>query len=92
MTSHEIQSALIKLASDLVCGKLLPEINTEKWYASTPMAERRQITKAIEDEHEQHKVLALKVRDLANAVARRTTMQSAQPASSQVQHSGAPHE
>lgn len=77
MTSQEIHSALIKLASDLVYGKLLPDIDTDKWYASTPLAERRQITKAMVDAHEQHKVLALKVRDLADAVARRTTMQSA---------------
>lgn len=78
MTSQEIHTALIRLASDLVCGKLLPEIDTEKWYASTPLAERRQIRKAMEDEHEQHKIIGLGVRDLADALARRTTMQSAE--------------
>lgn len=83
MTSQEIQTALIKLASDLVCGKLLPEIDTEKWYASTPLAERRQITKAMEDAHERHKVLGLKVRDLYDALRRRTTMESAEQRSDQ---------
>jgi hypothetical protein len=78
MTSQEIQKALIQLASDLVCGKLLPEIDTEHWYASTPLAERRQICKAMEVACERHKVLGLKVRDLYDAVGRRTTMQSAQ--------------
>lgn len=78
MTSQEIRTALIRLAADLVCGKLLPEIDTDKWYASTPLAERRQIRKAMEDEHEQHKVIGLGLRDLADALGRRTTMESAQ--------------
>lgn len=78
MTSQEIHAALMKLASDLVCGKLLPDIDTERWYASTPLAERRQITKAIEAAHERHKVLGLKVRDWSDALSRRTTMESAQ--------------
>ena len=76
-TSQEIHSTLMRLASALVCGKLLPNIDTEKWYASTPLAERQQICKAMEAAHEQHKVLALEMRNLADAVARRTTMQSA---------------
>lgn len=77
MTSQEIQAALIKLASDLVCGKLLPEIDTDKWCASTPLAERRQITKAMEEALVQHKLVGLMVRDLYDAVKRRTTMESA---------------
>ena len=81
MTSQEIQKALIQLASDLVCGKLLPKIDTEHWYASTPLAERRQICKAMDAAHEQHKVIGLKVRDLYDEVGRRTTMQSASTAS-----------
>lgn len=79
MTSQEIQTALMRLASDLVCGKLLPEIDTERWYVSTPLAERRKICKALEDAHERHKVLGLKVRDLHHALARRVTMLAAQP-------------
>lgn len=78
MTSQEIHSTLIRLASALVTGKLLPNIDTEKWYASTPLAERRQIRKAMEAAEEQHKVLAMEVRDLADAVSRRTSMQSGQ--------------
>lgn len=79
MTSQEIHSTLIRLASALVCGKLLPGIDTDKWYASTPLAERRQIRKAMEAAHEQHKLLGIEMRELADAVARRTSMSSAQP-------------
>lgn len=60
----DVRRELIKLASDLVCGKLLPEIDTDHWYASTPLAERRQIRKAMDDAHERHKVLALALRKL----------------------------
>lgn len=63
----DVRRELIKLASDLVCGKLLPEIDTDKWYASTPLAERRQIRKAMEDTHERHKVLAMALKKLTES-------------------------
>lgn len=63
----EVRSVLIKLAADLVCGRLLPHIDTDKWYASTPLAERRQICKAMEDAHERHKVLAMALKKLTES-------------------------
>lgn len=61
----DVRRELIRLASNLVCGKLLPEIDTEHWYVSTPMSERRRIVKAMEDAHEQHKILALALKNIA---------------------------
>lgn len=65
--ASEVQHELIKLAAELVCGKLLPHIDTDKWYASTPLAERRQIRKAMEDAHERHKVLAMALKKLTES-------------------------
>ncbi len=66
----EVRRELIKLASDLVCGKLLPEIDTEHWYVSTPQAERRRIVKAMDDTHERHKVLAMALKKLIDGSAK----------------------
>lgn len=63
----EVRSVLIKLAADLACGKLLPDIDTEHWYVSTPQSERRRIVKAVEDTHERHKVLAMALKKLTES-------------------------
>ena len=63
---QQVKSELIRLAADLATGKLLPNIDTDHWYASTPLAERRQITDAMDVAHDHHRVLAMRVRDLAD--------------------------
>jgi hypothetical protein len=68
MGPHEIRSRLIQHASALVTGELLPHIDTDHWYASTPLAERRQIIAAIEATAERHRELAIQIRNLADAL------------------------
>lgn len=63
----EVRRELIKLASDLACGRLLPEIDTDRWYVSTPLAERRQIRKAMDNAHERHKELAMRLKRLTES-------------------------
>ena len=65
----DIKSRLIEHAAMLVTGKLLPHIDTEHWYRSTPMAERRQITDAMEAAADRHRELAIQIRDLANRLS-----------------------
>jgi hypothetical protein len=67
MLSERYRTALVKLAADLVCGRLLPELDTEHWFVSTPQSERRRIVKAMEDVHERHKVLAMELKKLTES-------------------------
>lgn len=74
MTSAEIHSRLMQHAAALVTGKLLPHIDTEHWYRSTPIAERRQIIEAMEAAADRHRNLGIEMRDLADALSRRSSL------------------
>ena len=63
---RESRTELIRLAAKLARGELLPSIDVEHWYRSTPIAERRSIIKAMDDAHEAHKELAMQVKKLAD--------------------------
>jgi hypothetical protein len=65
--SENLRSQLITIAAGLARGTYLPGINTEDWYASTPVAERRRIIKALEEAEESHKLLAILLRRLADS-------------------------
>ena len=65
-TVQELHRELMRLASDLACGRLLPNIDTDVWRASTTMTERRRITRPMDAAEEAHKVLALQIRKLAD--------------------------
>lgn len=65
---RNIKSLLIHFAGDLAMGKLLPKIDTDHWYVSTPLAERRQITAAMDAAHERHKELAVRLRAVADSL------------------------
>jgi hypothetical protein len=62
--AHEVHSVLIELAAKLVRGELLPPIDTDNWYVSTPRAERRRIREAMDETHERHKDLAVSIKRL----------------------------
>lgn len=63
------KSRLIQHAALLAQGLLLPHIDTQHWYKSTPIAERRQIIEAMEAAAERHRELAIQIRALADALS-----------------------
>ncbi|HEX5461863.1 MAG TPA: hypothetical protein VFX20_18005 [Steroidobacteraceae bacterium] len=65
--ASDVTRELIKLAAELVRGNLLPAIDTDSWLKTTPLAERRRITRAIDDAHERHKVLAMAIKRLTES-------------------------
>jgi hypothetical protein len=65
---YEVKSRLIQHAAALATGKLLPQIDTDHWYATTPLAERRLITKAMNETADRHKGIALSIRELADSL------------------------
>lgn len=67
--SKNLRSQLITVAAGLARGTYLPGIDTETWYATTPIAERRRIIKAMEDAEESHKLLAILLKRLADSAS-----------------------
>lgn len=68
-----IVSKLIHLAAKLARGEGVPrEFDVENFYASTPRAERRRITAAVDKVEEQHKLWAIELRRIADELSART--------------------
>lgn len=62
-----VSSELIRIAAALAKGEYVPhEFDSDNFYVSTPRAERRRIIAACEKIEEDCKVLAIKLRDLAD--------------------------
>lgn len=62
-----VRSELIRIAAALAKGEYVPhEFDSDNFYVSTPRAERRRIIAACEKIEEDCKVLAIKLRDLAD--------------------------
>ena len=70
MTKHEAYSRLIKLAAEIAQAKgmISPYWDDHKWYASTPLAERRRLIKLAENADSQCKDWAIRLRDAADAI------------------------
>ncbi len=64
--SENLKSQLTTIAAGLVRGSYLPGIDTDTWYSTTPVAERRRIVKAMEEAHESHKLLGILLKRLAD--------------------------
>lgn len=65
--ASEVRSEILKLAADLVRGNLLPAIETDTWCKTTPLAERSRIARAMDDAHERHKELAMRLKRLTES-------------------------
>jgi len=64
--SENLRSQLTTIAAGLARGTYLPGIDTDTWYSTTPIAERRRIVKAMEEAEEAHKLLAILLKRLAD--------------------------
>lgn len=67
---REQRRILVNLASDMVCGKLLPAIEPDSgWYCTTPRAERRRINDEIERVLNKHKTVGMLLKQVCDALA-----------------------